>query len=307
VVHGALKLDAGARFPTAAAMLDAIRHLLPDGWALCDELLVPVSAATCGVIASKFPLAHAEDDARRRLVRIAARGEYVDGSETTEEVPASAHGRAARAAETTGEASVATKSRDGEATPRAKDTSDPRARARWAAPAAAGLMVAAGLIAFSLSRGSSLKEGSPASGLSMSVVDAVALPPPAPPAPSASVTSSVAPLPALQQGKLIVLPADASVEIDGKPAKVEGGEVTIEGALGSRHQVRLIKGKNERRGEVVMTDTGASPAMMELDTAKPSPAAPPRAKATGAPKATALPIAPKTTSSEEPLIPDKFK
>jgi serine/threonine-protein kinase len=95
VVHGALQLDAGDRFPTAAAMLDAIRPLLPDGWALRDELLVPVSAATRALIAAKLPLVHAADDAHRRLVRIAAQGRSVDGSETTEEEPGSGRGTAA--------------------------------------------------------------------------------------------------------------------------------------------------------------------------------------------------------------------
>jgi serine/threonine-protein kinase len=303
VVHGALQIDAGDRFPTAAAMLDAIRPLLPDGWALRDELLVPVSTATCALIAAKLPLVHAPDDAHRRLVRIAAQGGIVDGSGTTAEAPGSARGKAGREADTTAESSVTTTTRDREATPRAKDASDPRARARWEAPVAAAVMAAAGLIAFSLTRASSHKESLQATALSTSPVDTVAVPP----APPASATSLVAPLPPFQQGKLIILPADASVEIDGMPAKVEGGAVTIEGAIGSRHQVRLVKGKNELKGEVIMTDAGVSPAMMQLDTAKPRPAAPPGARATAAPKATALPSSPNTTSSGDALIPDKFK
>jgi eukaryotic-like serine/threonine-protein kinase len=290
VVHGALKLDAGERFPTAAAMLDAIRPLLSDGWALRDELLVPVSAATSGAIASKFTLAPAGDDARQRLVRIAVQGQDVDGSEPTEELD-SPRRSAARGAETMAKASVTTKSRDGETPPRANDTSGPRSRARWAAPTAAGLMVAVGFLAFGLSRASSSKESAPERGPSTSAVETAA------PAPAA-------PLPALKQGKLAVLPADAAVEIDGKPAMVEGGEVTIEGPLGSRHHVRLVKGQSELTGEVIMTDTGASPATMQLDTANPRPAAPPGASAMGA---TARPRAPKAAPSDDPLIPEKFK
>src|SRR6185437_13693841 len=42
VVHRALEIDRDARFPSAAAMLDAIRPLCPDGWALHQSMLVPL-------------------------------------------------------------------------------------------------------------------------------------------------------------------------------------------------------------------------------------------------------------------------
>jgi serine/threonine protein kinase len=42
VVHGALELDPAKRFASAAAMLDAIRPLLPGGWSL-DEGMVPLA------------------------------------------------------------------------------------------------------------------------------------------------------------------------------------------------------------------------------------------------------------------------
>jgi len=303
VVHRALKLDAEDRFPTAAAMLDAIRPLLSDGWALREELLVPVSAATSAVVASKFPLSPAEDDARWRLVRIAARGHDADGSETTEDLAANARSRAAIAVGTTTGASVMTRKPDGDAASPAKGSNDPSPRARWAAPAAAGLLLAGVLLALGLPRASGPREGLQAQGFSMSVIEAVA-PPSATLALPVSATALVAPPPALKQGKLAVFPADASVEVDGKPANVAGGEVTIEGALGSRHHVRIVKGKSEHTEEVIMTDTGASPDRMQLDTAKPRPTAQPGARA---PSANARAAGPKPSVSEDSLIPDKFK
>jgi serine/threonine protein kinase len=43
VVHGALGRKPEERYPSAAAMLEALRPLLPDGFALREEMLVPVS------------------------------------------------------------------------------------------------------------------------------------------------------------------------------------------------------------------------------------------------------------------------
>lgn len=254
VVHGALKIDIGERFPTAAAMLDAIRPLLPDGWALRDELLVPVSPATRASVAAKLPLVHVEGDAQRRLVRIAVQGGFVDGCESTVEASVRAREPASvRGTETTAEAGVSTTTaRDHETTSRAKDTRDSPSHARRRAAMAAGLVAAAGFIAFSLSRAPSQRESLRASGLAGDAIDGVGafartLAPPA----SAPLTP--APLPALQHG---------------------------------------------------------SPATPQVASAKPRPAATPaapRATAPTAPRATALPVPPKTTPSEDPLIPDTFK
>ncbi|WP_437332125.1 serine/threonine protein kinase [Sorangium sp. So ce394] len=82
VVHGALRLDTGERFPTAAAMLDALRSLLPDGFDLRDELLVPVSVATRAAVTAPLPAVRTADDADRPLVSPVVRGELGDDDTT---------------------------------------------------------------------------------------------------------------------------------------------------------------------------------------------------------------------------------
>ncbi|WP_437733469.1 serine/threonine-protein kinase [Sorangium sp. So ce1335] len=82
VVHGALRLHPSERFPTAAAMLDAIRPLLPDGFALRQEHLVPVGEATCATRAAKLQRTDAADDTHRRPAQIASHGG--GGDETME-------------------------------------------------------------------------------------------------------------------------------------------------------------------------------------------------------------------------------
>lgn len=200
VVHGALKIDADERFPTAAAMLDAIRPLLPDGWALRDELLVPVSPETRASVAAKLPLAHVEGDAQRRLVRIAVQGGVVDGCESTVEASVRAREPASvRGTEKTVEAGVSTTTRGHEAPSRAKDTRDSPSHARRRAAMAAGLVAAAGVIAFSLSRAPSQRESLRASGLAGDAIDVVGAFARTP-APPASAPLTPGPLPALQHG-----------------------------------------------------------------------------------------------------------
>ncbi|XXT24416.1 serine/threonine-protein kinase [Sorangium sp. So ce429] len=305
VVHGALKFDAGDRFPSATAMLDAIRPLLPQGSSLREEDLVPVSEATCAVIAPKRPISLAPGDARRQMItRIVGRaGRAVSESATTEEAPGNPREAAAAGTTTTAEASVTTGT--GDATARSNGRSEPRSRGRRVAAAAMGLAAAAGVVAFSLSRAAHQQDSVSSSEAAAPSIPAMA---PAPAAlPESTPSVAAAPPPALQRARLAVSPADVSVEIDGAPAKVDGGEVTIEGAPGSRHRVRLFKGKDELRGEVILTEAGAAPARMQLDMATSRPAAPAVGRPTGAPKATAAPASPSATVTAGSLIPDTFR
>ena len=64
--------------------------------------------------------------------------------------------------------------------------------------------------------------------------------------------------------QLVVLPKDATVEVDGRAAPMRNGVVEIVGPQGSQHQVRLKKGKDETTGTVQITEVGASPPKLEL-------------------------------------------
>ncbi|KYF92781.1 hypothetical protein BE20_01480 [Sorangium cellulosum] len=304
VVHGALKFDAGDRFPSAAAMLDTISPLIPHGFSLREEHLVPVSEATCSVMAPKYPMSLPPDDAHRRMItRIAVRvGSAASESATTENAPGIL--REAAAGSTTITRSTVTTG-TGDARARSNGRSAPGSRARRVAATAMGLTAAAGVIAFSLSRAANQQDSVSPSEAAAASVPAMTLPPAA--LPESTTSAVAAPPPAPQRATLAVSPADVSVEIDGAPAKVDGGEVTIEGAPGSRHRVRLFKGKDELRGEVILTEAGAAPSRMQLDVAKPRPAAPAAGRATGAPKAIAEPAPPKTTATAGSLIPDTFR
>jgi serine/threonine-protein kinase len=64
--------------------------------------------------------------------------------------------------------------------------------------------------------------------------------------------------------RVVILPADASIEIEGEPAKAKDGVLDIEGTLGSVHRVRVFKGPGETIADVVVTETGALPPKIEV-------------------------------------------
>jgi len=63
---------------------------------------------------------------------------------------------------------------------------------------------------------------------------------------------------------LVVVPADAKVEIDGQPAKSEKGIVQIKGTLGTVLSVKIIKGKQDYTTDVAITETGLLPPKVEI-------------------------------------------
>jgi serine/threonine-protein kinase len=68
--------------------------------------------------------------------------------------------------------------------------------------------------------------------------------------------------------KLVVLPEDATVEIDGTAAQAKNGIVDVTGDLGSVHHVHIVKDGVETTEEVVVTVSGALPAKVELEMPK---------------------------------------
>jgi serine/threonine-protein kinase len=69
----------------------------------------------------------------------------------------------------------------------------------------------------------------------------------------------------------VILPTDATVEIDGEKAEAHDGVLDVVGALGSVHRVRLSKDKNQFEGDVSVTEAGAMPPKLELPAGKAAP------------------------------------
>jgi serine/threonine-protein kinase len=107
------------------------------------------------------------------------------------------------------------------------------------------------------------------------VVQSASIDQPPPPAPSSTVSDP----PPAHTGALTIVPPTASVQVDGTTVPVSNGSVSIIGALGSMHHVRVVVGKKETIGDVVIAEGGIVPSKIELGVAPPKP--PPVAVAAG--------------------------
>ncbi|AUX45916.1 uncharacterized protein SOCE26_074180 [Sorangium cellulosum] len=89
------------------------------------------------------------------------------------------------------------------------------------------------------------------------------------PAASDAGTARRAQLRALGPGErrvaVVVLPGDASVEVDGQPARRRDGLIELVGKVGEQHRVRAFKGaKSTGEKTVTIEESGASPALLDL-------------------------------------------
>lgn len=279
VVEGALQIDRDKRYPTATAMLDAIRAFLPAGdrIAVSDLVALPESARS---------------NARPHV------GSLSGMSSNDATVPiATARGRQASVA---GSASAR---REDAGTPGAlaathNDTRDDAKRKPMRA--VAPFVIGAAVLVLGLGGVAILR--APGSG------DA---------APAASTTSSGA-APSLRKANLVVLPGDVAVEVNGSKVSAPDGVVEIAGAIGSVHKVRISREGQEKVVDVVLGEAGAEPAKIELSVAGgAAPSAPTTGpgttsaastggrlptKKTATPGATSAPTGPKN-----PLMPEKFE
>ncbi|WP_437901486.1 hypothetical protein [Sorangium sp. So ce124] len=64
--------------------------------------------------------------------------------------------------------------------------------------------------------------------------------------------------------KLLVLPADAVVEVDGVPVRRRDGVIELSGKVGQTHRVRVSRGAQHGETTVTLTDAGASPPSLDL-------------------------------------------
>lgn len=64
--------------------------------------------------------------------------------------------------------------------------------------------------------------------------------------------------------KLLVLPADAAVEVDGVPARRRDGVIELSGKVGQTRRVRLSRNALHVETTVTVADSGASPPSLDL-------------------------------------------
>lgn len=268
IVHGALQLDVEKRLPTAQAILDAIRSCVPDGIALTESMLVGVDPQQRALVAPKLAMSVITD------------GLTASGLSRATSVPGATAG-------------IPLHTGSGQTFAQPPAAHAPR---RSAAVAVVGALMVLGVggvavVKLARSRPAPSAEAVPA---------AVSEAPAEAPAAAVSEAPSVAPA-APELGartvKVVIVPRNASVELDGAAAATKDGVLDVSGTLGSVHPVRVFVGARETTGDIVIAEGGAIPPKVELGTAIAAPSKP------GAPKTSAPAVGPAATPAAAPARP----
>ncbi|XXY94829.1 serine/threonine-protein kinase [Sorangium sp. So ce296] len=242
VVDGALQYQPVARYPYASVMLDAIRPLLGnDPLSLDEGMLVPLSPSERQTAAPRLEVRASPRVHRRGSVAGAAAGSaakrWRDQSTDCATVPAL----------------------EADETPRVSEEARAPQRPRSKAHVALAALLVAGL-GWGVTHRARAPAGAAMTGMHLvSRGLSRALPTVQWAAPPAAVQA-----PVQHRVELAIVPADASVEVDGVPAPLKDGTVELTGALGSSHKVRVFKGSSEIEREVAITEAGSLPPKLQL-------------------------------------------
>ncbi|WP_437833789.1 serine/threonine-protein kinase [Sorangium sp. So ce1153] len=307
IVDGALQYQCVARYPSASVMLEAIRPLLGGDLQLDESMLVPLSPSERQTVAPRFePRVVARIPRRSGHAIVAPEGSAARWrDQPTDSATAPALG--------TSEGPVA-RWRDPStdvATAPALETTDAR-RVSEQAPAprrpwrkrsvAVAAVVAAGLggvvmLWQSATPGAAMTYAHLVSRELSEHSRALHIQSAAPPA-----ARSGREAPVQHRVELAIVPADASVEIDGAPApRLRSGSVELTGTLGSEHRVRVSRGKHAMEANVVITEAGSLPPRLELPLPRRRAPAPQRR-----PAETASAAPPAAPPAHNPLMPQDF-
>jgi eukaryotic-like serine/threonine-protein kinase len=258
LVHRALRFDANERFQSAGEMRAAITSLLPGDATIHESLLQPLGEGERAAIAPSISLSLHDAPAPRRSLGssvaetrtvVTSGGRGVTGAEAPApfvvtggvapiEIPP------ASGTLTAGGAFGTTVGRTSDGAP-LSTSAVPAARSL--SPLIAGMAGAALLLA----------------GAAAAYVFAR----PAPVVPPIAVGSTIAPSTGPEKARtarLVIIPADATVDVDATPIAPKDGLVEIRGALGSVHAVHVKSGDDEVTTNVVVTEDGALPPKIEL-------------------------------------------
>jgi serine/threonine-protein kinase len=307
-VHGALKSWPDERYPSAAAMLNAFRALLPEGFVLHKQMLVPSSSRKLDPSATA-----ASPDAEppsTRLLMPSGTTILLSEPENAEEpdLPFQTTEQEAPIKRAQGESRGPLDAGAGPIQMPASVASseqpipapDHRRQRRNAIFLVIAMVAAAaGVAGVAQLRSGDLPEPVPAANAPFEPSQRPeqsqesAAPPPAPTdmAPSRRRSVTVA-----------ILPKDAQVEIDGEPALVRDGTIEISGPLGSVHRIAISKAKSTSITDVVVTEMGAVPPRVELRLPTAATAA---ARSSGAaPRTTSKAAAPRATADDPTRRPE---
>ena len=260
IAHKAMRHDPAHRYQTAQEMFQDIRALLPNGWGITDEMLVPLSQTAREQQAPKLSMSMAPPPPPMTTLAGPQDGGGV-GVQSNPGLSNSASGAGTRTGEA-GATNVAMTSHAG----------------ATQAGGSKGLIVGLGLAGVAALAGVGYLVTRPHNGGTNPpppTTIVVTAPPPTATVTATATTPAVEPADLAPKRFKLVVPTDAKVEVDGQPAKNDRGIVDIKGKLGSLVSVKISKGKQEYTTDVSLTEAGAVPPKVEFlpPGAKPSASA----------------------------------
>jgi serine/threonine-protein kinase len=242
IVHRCLRHNPEERYQTASEMFQAIRAQLPGGWSINEEMIVPLHDTLRQQVASKLALTSALSAAQTAINPPPASAATNDAV-VQNSVPPPPLAPASVAGGTGG-------------------------GSKMGIGLGVAALVAAGVAGtYFATRPHAGATTASTQVVSASPPDSAAPPPPPPVTASATATAVVAAAPidsTPRRVKVVIMPPDAAIEIEGVKAVAKGGLLEITGTLGSVHRVRIFKGKTETITDVIVTEAGPSPPKIEL-------------------------------------------
>jgi serine/threonine protein kinase len=270
LVHRALRFNAGERFQTAGELRAAITALLPGDTTIHEHLLQPLDPRVRGSVAPLVTESLHDAPAPRRTLgsSIAETRSFTTGGGSAAAppppysapgFPSAPGGAPVGGTITSGGAFGTTVGRGGESAPPSMHLVPPPRSPSTLLVGMAGvsLLLAGAVAAYVLARPPTVVPANANANANVSAT-ATATEPTAAPLKTRTV-------------RLVIIPDDATVEIEGAKVQVKDGLVEIKGALGSVHAVHVKSGDDETTSNVVVTEDGALPPKIEL---RPSAAKP---------------------------------
>ena len=273
IVHRALQREPAARYQSAMEIFEALKPLLPNGYSVNQEMLMPLSDTQKAAAVQRLsvpPGARSMPPGPRSVPPPGPRSMPPPGMSVPppgRSMPPPANSLPPPPGLPTGLTPQATTTgalaQSDSGAPTVRPTTP--SKAPFFAGGAAILVLAAVGVWFA--QGSMSPPPVP--------VAATTIVPTAPPAPAPVVTvrptataTAVAPPAPPKRVKVVILPSSASADVEGEKARVKDGLLEITGLPGSVHKVRVYKGKQEVTVDVIITQNGPNPAKIDLGADK---------------------------------------